>query len=250
MPGDTVLVTGAAGGIGSATVEALRAEGYRVVGLDREGPLPEMGEHWLQHDLLDTAGTERLLASSPLLSGLRHVVAVAGGPVPEELGRLDPTDVPVGVFGASVELNLVAQYALVRAAVARIEQEALPGDHSITLFSSINALRGYGMPGYSAAKAGLLGLVVALALPLGRRDIRINAIAPGTVVTEPMQENQPARGKLTPRLIDATASERATRAEDVAHGACSVIRLRQMTGQQLVIDGGQLVVPFDDYSFD
>src|SRR5688572_3723281 len=101
MPADTVLVTGAAGGIGSATLEALRGEGYNAVGLDCESAPPGLEERWLQHDLLDTAGTERLLAFSPLLAGLRHVVAVAGGPVPDELGRLDPTEIPVDVFAAS-----------------------------------------------------------------------------------------------------------------------------------------------------
>ena len=53
-----------------------------------------------------------------------------------------------------MRLNLVAQYALLRAGAARIEAESPDGDRSVTLFSSINALRGYGMPGYSAAKAG------------------------------------------------------------------------------------------------
>ncbi len=250
MPSDTVLVTGAAGGIGSATVKALRAEGHRVVGLDREDAPPDAGGEWIAHDLLDTDGTERLLTTSPLLAGLRHVVAVAGGPLPEELGRLDPAQVPVAVFGASVQLNLVAQYALVRGAAARIKDEALSGDRSITLFSSINALRGYGMPGYSASKAGLLGLVVALALPLGRRGVRINAITPGTVVTQRFREDYGEDGPLGPRLLESTASERATRPEDVARAVCSLIGLRQMTGQQIVIDGGQLAVPFDDYRLD
>jgi NAD(P)-dependent dehydrogenase (short-subunit alcohol dehydrogenase family) len=243
----TVLVTGAAGAIGSATVQALRAEGLRVVGLDK---LPGAGE-WIQHDLLDTAGTERLLAGSPLLAGLRHVVAVAGGTADEEAGRLDPADVPVEVFTASVMLNLVAQYAIVRAGTARIEAESPIGDRSVTLFSSANALRGYGMPGYSSAKAGLLGLVVSLALPLGRRGVRINAVTPGTVATKQFYETYGAEGEeLGRRLIDASASRRETHPEDVARAVVAVLTLEQMTGQHLVIDGGQLAVPFDRYPLD
>lgn len=242
----TVLVTGAAGAIGSATVAALGDAGHRVVGLDKRPA--DGGIKWLEHDLLDTDGTERLLAESPLLAGLQHVVAVAGGPVEEEIGRLDPSEVPVAVFTESVRLNLVAQYALVRAATARIEAETPHGDRSITLFSSINALRGYGMPGYSAAKAGLLGLVVSLALPLGRRGLRINAITPGTVLTDQFREAYAEAGEeLSPRLIDASASTRGTRAEDVARAVVAVIGMPQMTGQRLVIDGGQLAVPFDHY---
>jgi NAD(P)-dependent dehydrogenase (short-subunit alcohol dehydrogenase family) len=247
VSGHTVLVTGAAGGIGSAVVRALALDSYRVVGLDRKDPPAGVDVEWLQHDLLDTDATETLLATTPLLTGLRHAVAVAGGPMDDEIGVLGPAEVQVDVFRDSVELNLVAQYAVVRAVAARIVSEAPEGDRSITLFSSINALRGYGMPGYSAAKAGLLGLVVALALPLGRRGVRINAIAPGTVLTERFQEAYPADEALGPRLVESAASTSATRAEDVAEAVRAVLGLRQMTGQQLVIDGGQLAVPFDQY---
>lgn len=245
----TVLVTGAAGAIGTATVLALRAEGHDPIGLDKlPAPAGSDAAGWIQHDLRDVAGTEEILAQSPLLDGLRHVVAVAGGPTEEEVGRLDPADVPVETFAASVHLNLVAQYAILRAGADRLEAEAPDGDRSITLFSSINALRGYGMPGYSSAKAGLLGLVVSSALPLGRRGVRINAITPGTVITERFHHDYPnVEEQLGPRLVGASASRRETRAEDVARAVVAILGLQQMTGRQLVIDGGQLAVPFDHY---
>lgn len=245
----TVLVTGAAGAIGSATVLALGAEGHRTIGLDKESaPAGSGAAGWIQHDLLDVAGTEEILAESPLLENLQHVVAVAGGPTEEEVGRLDPADVPVETFAASVHLNLVAQYALVRGGADRIEAETPDGDRSITLFSSINALRGYGMPGYSSAKAGLLGLVIALALPLGRRGLRINAVTPGTVITDQFRHDYPnVREKLGSRLLGTSATRRETHAEDVARAVVALLSLEQMTGQQVVIDGGQLAVPFDHY---
>lgn len=154
------------------------------------------------------------------------------------------------LFAESVRLNLVAQYAIVRGAAARIEAEGVDGDRSITLFSSINALRGYGMPGYSAAKAGLLGLVVALALPLGHRRVRINAITPGTVISDRFHADYPSTGTLAPRLVQTTATGVETSAEDVARAVAAVVGMRQLTGQQLVIDGGQLAVPFDQYPVD
>jgi NAD(P)-dependent dehydrogenase (short-subunit alcohol dehydrogenase family) len=244
----TVLVTGAAGAIGSAAVLALRTQGHRVVGLDsKPSPQDSAAAAWIQHDLLDTAGTERMLAESPALEGLRHVIAVAGGPIDQEVGRLDPAEVPVDLFAASVRLNLVAQYAIVRAGADRAEAEAPHGDRSITLISSLNALRGYGMPGYSSAKAGLLGLVVALALPLGRRGIRINAVVPGTVMTERFRQEYASTPNLAPRLLDASASNRGTRPDDVARAIVAVLGLQQMTGQYIVIDGGQLAAPFDRY---
>lgn len=247
MSTGTVLVTGAAGGIGVAVVEALRREGYRPIGLDRKDPPAGLELEWIRHDLLDLEETETLLSKSPLLADLTHVVSVAGGAVDDEVGLLDPCEVPTDVFKASVDLNLVAQYAVVRAATTRMINGSPGIDRSITLFSSINALRGYGMPGYSAAKAGLLGLVVALALPLGRRGVRINAVVPGTVLTERFRETYPPSSTLSPRLVETTASGRPTQPEDVARAVCAVIRLRQMTGQRLIIDGGQLAVPFDEY---
>lgn len=245
----TVLVTGAAGGIGSTTVAALRDRGYRVVGLDKL-PAPEgsAADAWIQQDLTDTAATEQAIAESSALAGLRHVVTIAGGALPDEVGRLDPAEVPVAVFQASVQLNLVAQYATVRAGADRIEAESHDGDRSITLISSINALRGYGMPGYSSAKAGLLGLTVALALPLGRRGLRINAVVPGTVLTPRWRDEYAAAPEvLGSRLIDAGASQRGTKAEDVARAITAVLELQQMTGQYLVVDGGQLATPLDRY---
>jgi NAD(P)-dependent dehydrogenase (short-subunit alcohol dehydrogenase family) len=247
MP-ETVLVTGAAGLIGAATVGALRAQGYSVVGLDvRPQPAGSEAQAWIEQDLRDTAATELVLRESSTLTGLQHVVAVAGGALEDEMGRLDPVDVPVDVFVASLQLNLVAQYALVRAGADRIGAETRDGDRSITLISSINAVRGYGMPGYSSAKAGLLGLAVSLALPLGRRGLRINTVLPGTVMTEQFRRGYAAAESLAPRLLGASASGRETRAEDVARAIVAVVGMQQMTGEQLVIDGGQLAAPFDRY---
>ena len=65
---------------------------------------------------------------------------------------------------------------------------------SITLVGSINAYGGYGAPGYSAAKAGLSGLVAALATPLGAESIRINCLALGTVDTENLRHLAHTRG--------------------------------------------------------
>ena len=112
---------------------------------------------------------------------IQHVVAIAGGALPEEKTGADVADLPLEVFRASLELNLVTAWITLRAALPHLRRA--DGDRSVTLTTSTDALASYGLPAYAAAKAGLIGLVDSLAGPLGGDGIRINAVAPGDVPT-------------------------------------------------------------------
>ena len=109
------------------------------------------------------------------------MVAIAGGALPEEKTGADLAELPLEVFRASLELNLVTAWITLRAALPHLRRAE--GDRSITLTTSTDALASYGLPAYAAAKAGLIGLVNSLAGPLGGDGIRINAVAPGDVPT-------------------------------------------------------------------
>jgi NAD(P)-dependent dehydrogenase (short-subunit alcohol dehydrogenase family) len=135
---------------------------------------------WHRVDLSDEV-PEKIVASTAAAGELRAVFHVVGGSDADELRQADPTQVPMEVFRRTIGLNLVSAYAVIRATVEPLRRSS--GDRSYTLVSSTNALGGYGAPGYSAAKAGLHGLVRALAVPLGRDGIRINAVALGTTRT-------------------------------------------------------------------
>ena len=112
---------------------------------------------------------------------LRHVVAIAGGALPGEKTCTDPAELPLDAFRASLEHNLVTRvdHAAGRAAAPAAQH----GDRSIALTTSTDALASYGLPAYAAAKAGLIGIVHALAASLAAEGIRINAVAPGDVPT-------------------------------------------------------------------
>ncbi|MDB4261068.1 SDR family oxidoreductase, partial [Porticoccaceae bacterium] len=112
---------------------------------------------------------------------------------------------------------------------------------SIINFSSINALLGpANMPGYVAAKAGIVGLSKALAADYGEADIRVNAILPGWVVTERQLD-----AWLTPEAeadwMEQVSLKKRLLPEEVANLALFLAAddSRMITGQAFTIDGGR-----------
>jgi NAD(P)-dependent dehydrogenase (short-subunit alcohol dehydrogenase family) len=239
-----VLVTGAAGAIGSATVLAFLGGGFRVVGLDREESVEtSRGELYRGYraDLRDEEAVVRVLDAASSFGPLGHVVGIAGGALPvEPATQDDPSRLSTSDFRASIDANLTTQYAMLHAALPWLR--ASTGDRSVAFTSSFNALAGWGMPAYSAAKAGLIGLMRALAPVLGAEGIRVNVVAPGTIRTprtEAIWRHDPEH---FPELERTTALGRLGMPEDVARSFVALAtQLTHVTGQVLVVDGGQLV---------
>lgn len=241
-----VLVTGAAGALGSATVLALRATGCDVIGIDRDPNVAEIvdaqGYEGHQVDLLDpdaSGAIARVLQDRPL----HHLIGIAGGALPgEPEGQHDPLDTAPELFRNSLEANLTTQFVVLRAVLTNLRLGS-PHDRSVTLTSSFNALSAQGMPGYSAAKAGLIGMMHALVDPLGRDGIRINVVAPGTIRTprtERLWGDVPGHFE---QLERGTSLGRLGTPDDVAHTNLALaLSLTHVTGQVIVVDGGQSVV--------
>jgi NAD(P)-dependent dehydrogenase (short-subunit alcohol dehydrogenase family) len=230
----TVLVTGAAGGIGSATVRAFLAAGYAVVGLDRQEAPPEPGYEHVVLDLLDEVAVRDAVDRA---GALQHVVCVAGGALLTEKTTDDIAELDLDVWRASIEQNLTAVFIPMQAAMAGLRET--DGDRSISVVSSTDALLSCGLPAYAAAKAGVIGLVHALTGPLGAEGIRINAIAPGDIPTE---RNVVEWGHVDgwySRMREATALDRLVTPEEVASTFLAVAtQLTSITGQTIVVDGG------------
>ena len=118
---------------------------------------------------------------------------------------------------------------------------ARTGIAPITLTTSTDALASYGLPAYAAAKAGLIGLVHSLAGPLGADGIRINAVAPGDVPTPRNVREWAHVPGWYDGLRESSPLGRLGTPEDIAAAYLALIDMRHVTGQVIVVDGGQTI---------
>lgn len=241
MADQFVLVTGAAGALGSAAVDAVLAAGARVMAVDRDEIRGDRQIECCVVDLTEPAAEAKI---SDALRGrpLHHLVCIAGGALEgEPESQHDLAALDTDLFRASLEANLVTQFVTLRAALAAL-RSAAPADRSVTLTSSFNAFSAQGMPAYSAAKAGLLGMMHALVAPLGHEGIRINIVAPGTIRTPRTDALWSGTAGHFERLAAGTALGRLGTPRDVAEAYLACLRMEHVTGQVLVVDGGQTVI--------
>lgn len=237
----TALVTGAAGSIGSAVCARLLRDGFRVIGWDASDDFKtDLIEAGVEAHRVDHTDPAAVTAAAALLPDrVDHLFLIAGGALRPEVDAERAGDLPdPDLFATSLETNLIGVYRTIYATANH-----LPTGGSITVTSSINTAGSYGMPGYTSAKAGLHGMVITLAKLLGRRGVRINAIALGTVRTprtEALYAHDPHHfdrlndGAALPSITDVAAAADAF--VTVAHD------LRSTTGTVLTIDAGQSIL--------
>jgi 3-oxoacyl-[acyl-carrier protein] reductase len=236
LRGARVLVTGGSGGIGSACVRLLAAEGARVVvhcfrGRDRAEAAG--GAAVVQADLTDEADVERMFAEA----GQLDACAAVAGIWPSE--DVPVWELPLGRWRATLEANLTATFLTARGFLRGLGDR----DGSLVLVGSTAGLFGEaGHADYAAAKSAVLGgLLLSLKNEVVRRSpgTRVNAVAPGWTVSP-----------LTDRLLDAERVAQVTRtmalpkvatAEDVAAqvvALTSPLLSGHVTGQVVTVAGG------------
>lgn len=162
-----VIVTGARGGIGRATVDLLEAGGCTVAGCDIE-----------DFDVRDRTAVDAGVATLVQdLGGCDAVVANAG--VVDTIHRAERF--PETDWQKDIETNLSGPFHVVRAAFESLRES---GDGRVIVISSSSAETGLpGQVAYTAAKAGLVGMVRTLAAEWGRHGICCNAVMPGLIGT-------------------------------------------------------------------
>ncbi|MFE0013420.1 SDR family NAD(P)-dependent oxidoreductase [Mesorhizobium sp. NPDC059054] len=230
------IVTGAGSGIGRAIARRLANEGFAVVVVDRATEPAEETVRQLQAeghearaeilDITDAAATQRLIDTAP---NLRVLVNNAGIFDVKKFDQLTADD-----FRRMYEVNLIAMFTLCQQA-ARV----LPEGGRIINLASRAAFGARNYAHYAASKAGVAGLTKALALELAARQITVNAIAPGVIMTDMLLER--------PDGIAELAAEQPTgrlgKPEHIAHAAAFFASpfAEYITGQVLIVDGGRSV---------
>ena len=242
LAGKTALVTGATGTIGAAIARSLHSQGATVAisGTRREvldKLAAEFGErvHVLPANLADRTETEALVPGAEEVMGqLDILVANAGVTRDNLLVQLRDED-----WEQVISINLSATFRLARAAVRGMMRRRF--GRVIAITSVVGTTGNPGQANYVAAKAGIAGMIKALAQEYAKRGVTANCVAPGFIVT-------PMTDKLNDKQRETIVAKiPASRAGTPAEVAAAVVFLASneagyVTGQTLHVNGGMAMI--------
>ena len=241
------LVSGATGGLGAATVEALASRGATVVVSDIDAAACEF-----QASVVRSQGHHALAASADM-SDADSIASLVDWTA-SRCGRIDVLVCNAGVQGPAgpiaettdrdwktvMDVNLRSAHLLAAHVAPGMAQR---GEGSVILMSSIAGLRGNSAIGlYGLSKAALAQLARNLAVEWGPRGVRVNAISPGLIRT-PLAGSLLGNEEFMRRRLAATPLRRVGEPAEIA-GAVVFLASRAggfVNGHNLVVDGGTTV---------
>ena len=249
LDGKTAIVTGGASGIGRATVRRLLDEGARVVLADVDEDrgeaaaeeLAEFGEvRFVACDVGERLDVHNLVAATlDAFSDIDVLVNNAG-----IVHKADFLSITEADFDRVMRTNLKGAFlcgqAVARHMVERVDEGDAPG--AIVNVSSINAV--FGLPDqvpYSVSKGGIGQLTKVMAIALARHGIRVNAVGPGSVMTDMLAsvvDDPDARERILARTPIGRIGEPEEIAAAIAWLASD--EASYVTGHTLFADGGRL----------
>jgi 3-oxoacyl-[acyl-carrier protein] reductase len=242
LSGKTALITGATGPIGGSIARALHSQGASVgISGTRRDVLDQLagdlGErvHVLPCNLADVAETESLVPrAEEALGQLDILVANAGVARDNLLVQLRDED-----WEEVIAVNLSATFRLSRAAVRGMMRRRFGRIVAIT--SVVGATGNPGQANYVAAKAGIAGMMKAIAAEYAKRGITANCVAPGFIVT-PMTEK--LNDKQREAILGKIPLNRAGTPDEVAAAVVFLAsnEAAYVTGQTLHVNGGMAMI--------
>lgn len=243
--GKVAVVTGGAQGIGLACAHRFLEEGGKVLVADIQAEaaaeaVRSLGAsadfRYVQTDVTERAQVERMIATAvEAFGGVDVLVSNAGAA--KKIALLDLTD---DDLDKGFRLNLISMILCGQAAVRQMEKQGRGG--AVVFMSSVNAV--LAMPGYTiynVSKGGIEQLTRVMALECAPLGIRVNAVGPGTILTELAKQAVLSDEESRRRVLSRTPLGRFGEPEEVA----SVIAFlasgdaAYVTGETVFIDGGR-----------
>lgn len=223
------VVTGAAGGIGSATCDVLEGYGWDIVALDRR---PVDRDHALQVDIADPGSVAMSLMGLPRIDGLVNNAAM-------QLHK-PLLDTSLEEWDAVAAVNLRGAFACLKAC----HRQLVEAGGSVVNVASVHAVAtSRSIAAYAAMKGGLTAFTRAAAIELAPAGVRVNAVLPGAVETSALRAGLSRDPDAERTLVDRTPLGRAGEPREVGEAIAFLLDSRRaafITGQEIVVDGGAL----------
>jgi NAD(P)-dependent dehydrogenase (short-subunit alcohol dehydrogenase family) len=249
VAGCTILVTGAAGGIGRAVASLLASAAARVVLADRDEAAVRAAAsavggdaHGVALDVADETAVADVFARvreehGPLHGLVNAAATITVAPVAEA---------PLQDWQRTIDVNLTGTFLTCRAAVRAFLEQGTGG--AIVNFGSISATVGLtGQAAYCASKGGVLQLTRQIAADYSARGIRCNAVSPGSVETPMLTRyldglEDPAAARA--EIVAAHPAGRIGTPDELAEAVVFLLsdRAAFVAGANLAVDGGYVAV--------
>jgi len=244
--GKSVIVTGAAGGIGRATALRFAAEGARVFAVDvKEADLAETASlatgtlATMVADVADRTAPERIVAAALASHGGLDVLVNNAGIGGRGGGAADAGD---DEWDLVLDINISSVFRMSRAALPRLPT---PGGRIVHI-SSVFGLVGFADgAAYAAAKGAVAQLTRQMATDFSHLGINVNAVAPGVIDT-PMTHRNIQTDRWYQEAMIKTTPMGVGQPEDIAAAVCFLCSddARYIAGQVLAVDGGWLATRY------
>lgn len=241
----SVFITGGGAGIGAAITEGFIEQGAKVAFVQRSdasGFCDDMQDKYgvrplfMPCDITDVSALQAAISTAAAAHGA--VTVLVNNAANDK--RHDTEDVTEEFWDWSQSINLKAYFFACQAVIAGMRAA---GGGAIVNFSSISYMMGNtGYPAYTTANAGINGMSRSLAREFGPDKIRVNALAPGWVMTDKQRDLW-----VTPEALSAHLERQCLKEELLPQDIVDAVLFlasktsRMMTGQMMVVDGGTVV---------
>jgi NAD(P)-dependent dehydrogenase (short-subunit alcohol dehydrogenase family) len=248
--GHAAIVTGAASGLGAATVTALAQAGAKIACLDvnidgAQQVAQRIGGIAVRCDVTSADGAVSALKEAQDKQGVaRILVNCAGiGPAKRMVGRDGP--MPLPEFEKVIAINLIGTFNMMRLCAAQMQTVEPLADHErgvIVSTASVAAFEGQiGQPAYAASKGGVAALTLPVARELAQFGIRVMAIAPGIFATPMLQAlPQAAQDSLG---ASVPFPKRLGEPREFADLVLTIVRSNYLNGEVIRLDGALRMAP-------